>query len=152
MLTAFWTDVSRRREFCWPIHSLFRYAIPVHFQILHTESFPFLADAVLSSNLGILLRGTAIGNGWMDSKRQYPAYLEYAVKHGIVEEGSDVSIIPHQVVIFLKFMFIQQYKKNKKETDDCVAEMKRMSGPEPIAVKQCESLVRTVLEGKDKKS
>ena len=49
-----------------------------------------LADAILSSNLNIPLRGVAIGNGWMDARRQYPAYLEYAVKHGIIELGSDV--------------------------------------------------------------
>lgn len=27
----------------------------------------------------------------MDGRRQYPSFLEYAVKHGLVEEGSDVS-------------------------------------------------------------
>lgn len=48
------------------------------------------ADAILSSNLNIPLRGAAIGNGWMDARRQYPAYLDYAVKHGIIEAGSEV--------------------------------------------------------------
>jgi carboxypeptidase D len=33
----------------------------------------------------------AIGNGWIDAKRQYPAYLDYSVKHGLLEENSDVS-------------------------------------------------------------
>lgn len=27
----------------------------------------------------------------MDARRQYPAYLDYAVKHGLVDENSDVS-------------------------------------------------------------
>ena len=36
------------------------------------------------------LRGAAIGNGWIDSQTQYPAYLDYAVKHGIIEENSEV--------------------------------------------------------------
>lgn len=49
------------------------------------------ADAILNSNLHIPLRGAAIGNGWIDAKTQYPSYLDYAVKHGIVEANSDVS-------------------------------------------------------------
>lgn len=48
------------------------------------------ADAILSSTLNIPLRGVAIGNGWMDARRQYPAYLDYATKHGLLEEGSNV--------------------------------------------------------------
>ena len=32
----------------------------------------------------------AIGNGWIDARRQYPSFLDYAVKHGIVELNSDV--------------------------------------------------------------
>ena len=51
------------------------------------------ADAILSSGLRVHLKGAAIGNGWIDGRNQYPAYLEYAVRHGLVEEGSDVSII-----------------------------------------------------------
>jgi hypothetical protein len=37
------------------------------------------------------LKGIAIGNGWIDSKTQYPAYLEYGLKHGLLSEGDDVS-------------------------------------------------------------
>ncbi len=50
-----------------------------------------VAEAILNSELGIPLRGSAIGNGWIDARRQYPAYLDYAVKHGLVELGSAVS-------------------------------------------------------------
>ena len=50
----------------------------------------FPGDAILSSSLGVSLKGVAIGNGWIDAERQYPAYLDYAVKHGLVEENSDV--------------------------------------------------------------
>ena len=49
------------------------------------------ADAILNSDLGIPLRGAAIGNGWIDSRTQYPSYLDYAVKHGLVEENSEVA-------------------------------------------------------------
>lgn len=50
-----------------------------------------IADAMLnSSSLSIPLRGVAIGNGWIDPRRQYPSYLDYSVKVGLVEENSDV--------------------------------------------------------------
>jgi len=35
----------------------------------------------------------------MDARRQYPAYIAYALKHGIIEQGSDVSSI-----LFLPFV------------------------------------------------
>ena len=50
----------------------------------------FAVNAILDSDLGVPLRGAAIGNGWIDSHTQYPSYLDYAVKHGIIEENSDV--------------------------------------------------------------
>jgi hypothetical protein len=50
---------------------------------------------MLSSKLGTPLLGIAIGNGWMDARRQYPSFLDYAVKHGLLEENSEVlSIVP----------------------------------------------------------
>lgn len=51
----------------------------------------YLGDAILSSNLNVPLKGLAIGNGWIDARRQYAAYLDYAVKHDLIEESSDVS-------------------------------------------------------------
>ena len=54
------------------------------------QYIPYFADAILDSKLKVPLKGIAIGNGWMDARRQYPAYLDYAVKHGIVNEGTDV--------------------------------------------------------------
>lgn len=52
------------------------------------------ADAILSSNLAIPLKGAAIGNGWIDSKQQYPAYIDFAVKSGMIEDKSEVSFVP----------------------------------------------------------
>lgn len=51
------------------------------------------ADGILKSKLPTALLGAAIGNGWIDGRSQYPAYLEYAVKHGLIEENSDVCAI-----------------------------------------------------------
>ena len=107
------------------------------------------ADAILSSNLNIPLRGIAIGNGWMDARRQYPAYLDYAVKHGIIELGSDVRTSPF---IFLLYHFdkaSQEYEESKKNTDTCMDELSHITDHEPISIPQCENLVRSVLAGKD---
>jgi hypothetical protein len=46
----------------------------------------------LNSTLGVPLRGSAIGNGWIDARRQYPAFLDYVVKHGLVKPGSEVRL------------------------------------------------------------
>lgn len=45
---------------------------------------------MLEAGLPRTFKGIAIGNGWIDARRQYPAYLEYGLKHGLVEPGSDV--------------------------------------------------------------
>ena len=57
----------------------------------------FIADAILNSTLSIPLRGIAVGNGWIDANNQYLAYLEYAVKVGLIEENTDVRffLCPH---------------------------------------------------------
>lgn len=53
-------------------------------------TIPVSADAILNSRLGIPLRGAAIGNGWIDPRRQYPTYIDFAVKVGLLEENSEV--------------------------------------------------------------
>lgn len=50
----------------------------------------FTAKAILDSNVPTPLKGIAIGNGWIDAMAQYPAYVEYAAKYGIIKEGSEV--------------------------------------------------------------
>lgn len=52
----------------------------------------YTADAILTSGLNIPLRGAAIGNGWIDGRSQYPAYLEFAVAHGIIDVESEVHL------------------------------------------------------------
>jgi carboxypeptidase D len=52
---------------------------------------PITADAILkTSQIPTQLKGLAIGNGWMDPLRQYPAYLEFAVKEKLIKEGTKV--------------------------------------------------------------
>jgi hypothetical protein len=60
---------------------------------MHIRSLTWTpADGILNSDLGVPLLGAAIGNGWIDGRNQYPSYLEYATKHGLVEVNSDVCL------------------------------------------------------------
>ncbi|KAG1806423.1 alpha beta-hydrolase [Suillus plorans] len=92
---------------------------------------PYFADAILSSELRMPLRGVAIGNGWIDGRNQYPAYLDYAVTHGLVDESS------------------QHYKDSKEETNRCMAEF-RSATTEPIHLDQCEGLLYYILKSKSR--
>ncbi|KZT05556.1 alpha/beta-hydrolase [Laetiporus sulphureus 93-53] len=94
------------------------------------QYIPYFADAILKSNLNIPLRGAAIGNGWIDGRHQYPSFLTYAVKHGLVEENSE------------------DYKRGKAVTDRCMQEMAKYSTPEPVKVDVCESVMEQVVSGR----
>lgn len=51
------------------------------------------ADALLKTHKlpSLALKGIAIGNGWIDPLRQYPAYQEFAYTKGLITKGSEVS-------------------------------------------------------------
>jgi len=90
----------------------------------------------LNSSLSVPIRGSAIGNGWIDARRQYPSYLDYAVKHGLVEPGT------------------AQYERGKKATEDCVSLINEIEG-EPIHVDACDGVMQTVVDepgGADEKA
>ncbi|CAE6396838.1 unnamed protein product [Rhizoctonia solani] len=61
---------------------------------LSGESFagqyiPYIADALLkTSSPSAPLRGIAIGNGWIDGRSQYPAYVDFAVDKGLIKRDS----------------------------------------------------------------
>ncbi|KAI0375946.1 alpha/beta-hydrolase [Pilatotrama ljubarskyi] len=95
------------------------------------QYIPYFADAILSSKLRIPLKGAAIGNGWTDARRQYPSYLDYAVKHGIVEVGTE------------------QYKQGKDITDQCTRELAKYTNLEPVHVDICENVMMTVTAGRN---
>ncbi|KAF9061074.1 alpha/beta-hydrolase [Rhodocollybia butyracea] len=90
------------------------------------QYIPYFADAVLNSGLGVMLKGAAIGNGWIDARRQYPSFLDYSVKMGILEENTD------------------PWKEAKKKTDDCIAQVAKVTDKEPISVQSCENLLLEV--------
>ncbi|KAI0068606.1 alpha beta-hydrolase [Artomyces pyxidatus] len=97
------------------------------------QYIPYFSDAILNSTLGVPLMGAAIGNGWIDSRRQYPAYLDYALKHGLVELGSPL------------------YDAGKKATDECVALLNMLPG-EPVHEATCEGLLAKVVGNAERPS
>ncbi|KAF9266185.1 alpha/beta-hydrolase [Marasmius fiardii PR-910] len=96
------------------------------------QYIPYFADAILRSTDNIPLKGVAIGNGWIDAKRQYPSYIEYAVKMGILEENTD------------------DWKAAKARTDECAEAIKATTG-EPVNIPACESLLLDVTKIRQKK-
>jgi carboxypeptidase D len=98
----------------------------------------------LNSSLAVPLRGSAIGNGWIDARRQYPSYLDYAVKHGLVESGTAVRLRAFDESIRANPSVFQQYERGKEATDQCVALLDEMEG-EPIHVETCEGLMQLIV-------
>lgn len=96
------------------------------------QYIPYFANSMLEAGLPRTLKGIAIGNGWIDARRQYPAYLEYGLKHGLVESGSD------------------HYKRAKSETDACIERLGKITDREPIKETGCENLMTIVAESRNK--
>lgn len=64
------------------------------------QYIPYIADAVLKHNkkatdgeINIPLKGIMIGNGWIDPKNQYPAYLPFAYEKGLIKPGSSAASV-----------------------------------------------------------
>ena len=110
----------------------------------------FVADAMLKAGLPRTLKGLAIGNGWIDARRQYPAYLEYGLKHGLVETGSDVRWNFVLVLALTLIPHLQHYRKAKSETDACIERLDKITDKEPIKDSKCEDLLGIVAESRNK--
>ena len=59
------------------------------------------ANEVLDTFQEVPLVGIAIGNGWIDARTQYPAYLEFALKAGLFKEGSEVSAGVSYTILYI---------------------------------------------------
>ena len=105
---------------------------------------------MLRAGLPRTLKGVAIGNGWIDARRQYPAYLEYGLKHGLVESGSDVWEIFIPIHVPALILYLQHYKKAKFETDACVERLNKITDKEPVKEMGCENLLQIVAESRNK--
>jgi len=105
---------------------------------------------MLKAGLPRTLRGLAIGNPWMDARRQYPAYLEYGLKHGLVEAGSDVWKTLVSTHVALLIPYLQHYKKAKSETDSCIERLATITDREPLRDQACENIMGIVAGSRDK--
>ncbi|KAI0337935.1 alpha/beta-hydrolase [Trametopsis cervina] len=94
------------------------------------QYIPYFANAILNSDLGLPLKGIAIGNGWIDSHTQYPAYVEYALKHGILTAGTE------------------DYRRAKSVTDECVSRLSGYTDIYPVHDDYCETVMESVIAGK----
>ncbi|BGP44767.1 Cell death protease [Rhodotorula kratochvilovae] len=53
------------------------------------QYIPYIADAIEKTTLiPTRLKGLLIGNGWISPREQYPAYLTYLEREGLVKKGS----------------------------------------------------------------
>ena len=105
---------------------------------------------MLKYGLPRTLKGLAIGNGWIDARRQYPAYLEYGLKHGLVETGSDVRQTIVLIPTLTPMHYLQHYKKAKSETDACIDRLNKITDKEPLKESTCENIMGIVAESRNK--
>jgi carboxypeptidase D len=84
---------------------------------------------MLSSHLNIPLRGIAIGNGWIDAKRQSLSYFDYSVKMGLLEENSD------------------DWKKVKGLHEKCEELVEKVTD-EPMKISACQNILLAVINKK----
>jgi carboxypeptidase D len=80
--------------------------------------------------MNVPLKGVAIGNGWIDPRRQYSTYIDFVVKVGLLEENSDA------------------WKEARKHTDTCIASMNKDKSKELMQFDGCESMVMEVVQSK----
>jgi len=64
------------------------------------------------------LAGLLIGNGWISPVDQYPAYLQYAYKSGLVEVGSDTGRKLESQLVFCKDA-LERGGKDRVDTGEC---------------------------------
>ncbi|KAF8528838.1 KEX1 protein [Hysterangium stoloniferum] len=94
------------------------------------QFIPYIANAILESDLHISLRGAAIGNGWMDGRTQYASFLPFSVNVGLFREDS------------------QLYQQVSDVTDRCITFINGTygpSGPMPPSIPFCERILGDIV-------
>jgi carboxypeptidase D len=71
------------------------------------------------------LKGLLIGNGWTDPANQYPAYVSYVYKAGLVKEGSE---------------------KAKPIEDQLAICRNVMKDGIHVSINECENILNTILQ------
>lgn len=94
------------------------------------QYIPYIAQAILdSTRIPTKLRGLLIGNGWIDPYNQYPAYLEFAVKAGVIKSGSTAEA------------------RVQKDVDVCLAKLDKM-GIRNVHIHngECENILSSITD------
>ncbi len=98
------------------------------------QHIPYIAQAILERNKGKPkhrawnLKGLLIGNGWIDPSAQYPAYLNYAYKEGLIAAGSNAAA---QVESQLK---------------QCQVALNNPGGKDRVDMQVCEAILQEILK------
>ncbi|KAG8824426.1 Cell death protease [Serendipita sp. 399] len=100
------------------------------------QYIPYIAEALLgASDVPAPLKGIVIGNGWLDSRAQYPAFVEFGLRAGLFKSGSAEHLRAQEML-----------DKCKKEID------KLPHDSNPVGVGVCEQVMGAVLESYTRKN
>ncbi|KAI9676740.1 MAG: Cell death protease [Trizodia sp. TS-e1964] len=95
------------------------------------QHIPYIAQAILERNKNAAtpwnIKGLLIGNGWVAPTEQYMAYLTFAYKHGLVQEGTDIA------------------KQLDAQQAVCIKMLNENNGSHHIDLPQCESILQELL-------
>jgi carboxypeptidase D len=73
------------------------------------------------------VKGLLIGNGWISPADQYPAYLQYAYKEGIIDQGSEFSSTLESL------------------QSTCLAQLSGPGGTDRVTIRDCENILNEML-------
>ncbi|KAG8824527.1 Cell death protease [Serendipita sp. 401] len=93
------------------------------------QFIPYIADALLeATDVPAPLKGLAIGNGWIDSRAQYPAFVEFGLKAGLYKPGSP------------------EHRHAQEAMDKCQKELDKLPPTQnPVSLGVCEHVMGAVL-------
>ncbi|KAG8720448.1 Cell death protease [Ceratobasidium sp. 395] len=94
------------------------------------QYIPYIADALLkTSSTKAPLRGVAIGNGWIDGRSQYPAYVDFALEKGLIKRGT------------------KEFEKVDKQMQRCWKALNATSeAKDTVNVGDCEGVMNSVTD------
>ncbi|KAJ5808905.1 hypothetical protein N7474_010174 [Penicillium riverlandense] len=100
------------------------------------QHIPYIAKAIQERNKAIKgsdathwpLQGLLIGNGWVSPKDQYPEYLPFATREGLVKEGTSV------------------YHNLEVMHNLCMTRLEANGAQNKISIPSCENIVSKIAE------
>ncbi|KAL1975643.1 hypothetical protein VTN31DRAFT_4035 [Thermomyces dupontii] len=100
------------------------------------QYIPYIAKAIIDRNQNIdparqttwNVKGLLIGNGWISPIEQYPSYLQYAYRTGIVNKNSDIA------------------GRLEALMQECNVQLSADDGRDRVSIPECENVLSTMLE------